>query len=215
MSSFKKFQDYKISIMNKILNPFKYIAGWESLAAGIVVLFATAGIGYFSHIHFPDLISVKTNPGLPFYILIIQGFSNWLVMSILLYLAAVIFSPSSVRGIDIFGTQAMARFPYILAALSGFSGLLDKFGRYLMWSALNSGEPVKISSVELIIAVMLLMVTMVLTIWMIVLMFNAFKISANLKGVKLIVSFIVAVIASTIITGMISTYFIKSIMTPL
>jgi hypothetical protein len=197
--------------MNKLLNPFKYIAGWESLALGIVVLFATAGIGFFSHIHFPDLISVKTNHGLPFFVLVIQGFSNWLILSILLYLLALIFSPSSVRAIDIFGTQAFARFPYVLASLTGFFGLLEKFGNYMIWSALHTGEPVEITPAEISIAITVLLLTMVLTVWMITLMFNAFKISANLKGAKLIISFIGAVIVSIIVTGMISTYFLKSI----
>jgi len=195
--------------MNKLINPFKYIAGWEALLAGLAVLFATAGVGYFSHIHFPDLISVKTINEIPFYVLLIQQGSNWLVISILLYIVAIIFSPSTVRGIDIFGTQALAKFPYLLAALCGFSGSVDKFGKYMLWSALQTGEPVEMSSGEMMLAVTLILITVVLTIWMVTLMFNAFKVSANLKGAKLTVSFIIAVIGSIIITGIISSQFIK------
>lgn len=197
--------------MNKLLNPFKYIAGWESLAIGIIILFATAGVGYFSHIHFPDLISVKTFNELPFPIMLIQGLSNWLIFSFLLYIAAILFSPSSVRGIDIFGTQALARFPYLLAAFIGFSGSMDKFGKYMLWSTLQTGQPVEISSGEILLAVLLILITMLLTVWMITLMFNAFKISANLKNGKLIISFIVAIIISIILTGMISSHYIKDL----
>lgn len=88
--------------MSKYLfNPFRYIAGWESLAAGILVLLCTSVIGYYSHIHFPDIISVKTNPGIPYYVLLVENGLNWLVPSIVLYLAALIFSSSSVRVVDI------------------------------------------------------------------------------------------------------------------
>ena len=110
--------------MSKYLfNPFRYIAGWESMAAGILVLLATSVIGYYSHIHFPDIISVKTNPGIPYYVLLVENGLNWLVPSIVLYLAALIFSSSSVRVVDVFGTQALARAPYLIAAFTGFSGI--------------------------------------------------------------------------------------------
>jgi len=200
--------------MNKYLfNPFKYIAGWESIAAGIAVLLLTSGIGYFSNIHFPDVISVKTTSGMPFYVLLIQGFSNWLVFSTLLYIAAKIVSSSSVRAVDVFGTQALARFPYIFAALTGFSESITKFGNYMIWNALHIGDPVQISSGETMFAVLLLLISILLTIWMIALMFNAFKISANLKGSKLVVIFIVAIIVSILITGLASNYLLKPYLT--
>jgi len=199
--------------MNKLLNPFRYIAGWESLAAGVIVLLLTSVIGYFSHIHFPDLISVKTNYGLPFSVLLAQGVSNWLLFSIFIYIAALIFSSSKVRAVDIFGTQSLARFPYIFAALTGFSGAFNKFGNYLMWTALHTGEPVQITTGEIALAISLMLITLLLTAWMITLMFNAFKVSANLKGAKLIVPFIVSFIASLVVTGIISNYLIKSVVT--
>lgn len=192
--------------MSKYLfNPFRYIAGWESLAAGIVVLLATSVIGYYCNIHFPDLISVKTNQGIPYYVLLFENTINWLAPSILLYVAALIFSQSSVRAIDIFGTQALARAPYLIAALTGFSGTIDKFGRYTLWKSVNVGDPVVMSTGEIMLAITLLLFMVIATIWMITLMYNAFKISANIKGPKLIILFIVIMVLSTAITGL-TTY---------
>ncbi|HNW51063.1 MAG TPA: hypothetical protein PKH79_08275 [Prolixibacteraceae bacterium] len=188
--------------MSKYLfNPFRYIAGWESLAAGVIALLATSVIAYFSHIHFPDLISVKTNPGIPYYVLLFENTINWLVPSILLYLSALIFSQSSVRVIDIFGTQALARAPYLIAALTGISGTIDKFGKYTLWKTVNVGDPVVMSTGEIMLAITLLLFMVLATIWMIALMYNAFKVSANIKGPKLIIPFIVVMVLSTAITG--------------
>jgi len=184
-----------------LFNPFKYIAGWESLAAGILILLATSVIGYYSHIHFPDILSVKTNPGIPYYVLLAENGLNWLVPSIILYIAAVIFSSSSVRFIDILGTQALARAPYLLSAFIGFSGSIDKFGQYTMWKTLNIGTPVVMSSGEILLAITLMLFLILSTIWMVVLMYNAFKVSANLKGSKLTIAFIVAMVLSTAITA--------------
>ena len=188
--------------MSKYLfNPFRYIAGWESLAAGVVVLLTTSVISYYSHIHFPDMISVKTNPGIPYYVLLFENTINWLVPSILLYLLALILSQSSVRVIDIFGTQSLARAPYLIAALTGFSGTIDKFGRYTLWKTVNIGDPIVMSTGEIMLAITLLLFMLLATIWMIALMYNAFKISANIKGSKLIISFIVVMVLSTAITA--------------
>ncbi|HQN93660.1 MAG TPA: hypothetical protein PLQ09_06055 [Prolixibacteraceae bacterium] len=196
--------------MNKLINPFKYIAGWESFFIGLGILFATAFVGYLSGVHFPDLISVKTSSGLPFIVILAQSISNWLVLSALLYFAGIVLSPSSIRFIDVFGTQAMARFPYLLVASTGFSPALEKFGKHIMWSALSIGEPTDLSSVELTTAIILIIFTLLSTIWLITLAFNAFKVSTNLKEAKLIISFIVIFIVSTIITGFISNNILKA-----
>lgn len=194
-----------------LINPFRRIAGWEALGAGISVLLATAVVGHFSHTHFPDLISVKVSGELPVSFLILQSFSNWLIVSILLYLFSLFLSSSSVRIIDIFGTQALARFPYLLAAFTGFSGSVEKMGKYILWKNLQIGNPVDISTSEMSLAVVLIVLTLLITIWMITLMVNAYKISANLKGTKLVVSFIISAIASVILSGLISNYFIHRI----
>ncbi len=193
--------------MNKYLfNPFRYIAGWESLGAGILVLIITSVIALYSHVHLPDLISVKTTPGLTIDLLLVQNFSNWLVPSVLFYLVALVFSKSEVRAVDVFGTQALARFPYLLAVFSGFSGALNKFGSYMLWYGLQIGDEVQITSFEITLAIALILFLTLLTVWMVALQFNAFKTSANLKGAKLIVSFIVIFIASIVLTGIISNY---------
>lgn len=193
-------------MIKKLINPFIYIAGAPSLITGVLIIFLTSVIGYYSNTHFPDVISVKTAPGLKVWYLIIQGFSNWLILSIVLYLVAVVFSKSSVRVADIFGTQALARFPYLFASFIGFSGSIDKFGRYVLWTYLQKGEPVILSTSTMIFAIILIVITIMLTVWLIVLMFNAFSVSANIKGPKSIVLFAVSLIISIVLTSLISKY---------
>lgn len=189
--------------MSKILfNPFRYIAGWEALGIGVLALLATSVFGYYSHIHFPDLISVKSHSGIFYHKILLESVINWLIPSILFYLAALLFSPSLVRAVDVFGTQALARIPCLFAALTGFSGILDKFGRFTMWKALNIGDPVSMSGGEMILAFTFLLFIMLSTVWMIALMYNAFKVSANLKGSKLVLLFIAVIILSVVLTGL-------------
>lgn len=183
-----------------LFNPFRYVAGIRSLILGILILLATAVVAFYSHTHFPDLISVKIGANFPFGYFVLQGLVNWLVFSIILYLLSLIFSSSSLRIVDVFGTQAMARFPYLIAAFLSFPGSLDKFGKYIMWSTLHYGDEVHLSGLDMVVAITLMILSLLLTIWMIVLMVNALRVSANLKGTKLTTVFLIAFISSVIIT---------------
>lgn len=196
--------------MNNILfNPFKYIAGFKSLAMGVLIILATSVIGFLSHTYFPDLISVKNGADFPLIYFVVQSLMNWLVISIILYLAAIFASPSRIRLVDIFGTQALARSPFLIASLIGFSGTIEKFGKYVIWTALKTGEETTISSGEIGIAILLIIFTLLLTIWLVALTFNAFKVSANLKGIKLAVIFVAAFILAMIATFFINKFLIQ------
>ncbi|BAX81972.1 hypothetical protein [Labilibaculum antarcticum] len=198
-------------MIQKIFNPFVYIAGLKSLLNGLLIILATSIVGYLSHTHFPDIISVKIGFSSPVWYFVVQSLLNWLSISILLYLAAIILSKSSVRMLDIFGTQALARYPYFFAAFFAFSDSMQEFSSFLTWTFLHSGEPVEISTFSVILAITLIILTLLLTIWMVTLMFNAYKISANLKGAKLVTSFIVAMIGAMILSGYLSSILIQNI----
>lgn len=196
-------------MITKLFNPFKYIAGGYSLIIGVLVLLFTALIGFYSNTHFPDLISVKTGPDFPLQYLIIQSLSNWIVVSSIFYLISVIVSNSKVRVIDIFGTQALARFPYLIASFIGFSNSVDNFGKYILWKLIQQGDPIELNAGDITMAISLIILTLLLTIWLVILMYNAFKVSANLKGYKLNLLFIAGFILSLFLTVLISNQLIK------
>jgi len=196
-------------MIKKLLNPFVYIAGGYSLLIGLLIIFCTSVIGFYSNIHFPDILSVKTGPDYPILYYILQSIANWLVISAILYLFAVVFSKSKIRSIDIFGTQALARFPYLIAALTGFSNTMDKFGRYILWQLLEQGEPVVMSAGAITLAIVLIVFTLFLTIWMVALMFNAYKIASNLKRGKLIITFITSLILAIVLSAFINSKLIQ------
>ena len=49
---------------------------------------------------------------------IVEGLLNWSVISVLLVLVSLLVAPRTGRVVDIAGTQALARFPLLLAALA-------------------------------------------------------------------------------------------------
>ncbi len=140
-------------MIKKIFNPFIYIAGVRALVPGIVIIFSSSIIGYFSNTHFPDLISIKSGAGYPLQYHVVSNLINFAVIAMLMYTSGVLFSTSKIRLVDMLGTISMARFPYLLAALLGFSNSLRDFGQYLQWKLLKEGSPIEMDMGTTIIAI--------------------------------------------------------------
>ena len=200
-------------MIRKLINPFNYIAGTKSLLIGLAIIFITSLTGYYSNTFFPDILSVKTGVELTFKVSLLFNIVNWLSISLLLYIASLIFSKSSVRFIDLFGTQALARSPYLLATLLGFSKSINRLGEYFLWKYLSIGEPTDISSLEMTIAVVLLTLIVIISIWMITLMYNAFKVSSNIKGGKSVTIFIIVFILSIILSAFVNNLIFNTLHT--
>lgn len=185
--------------MKTLFNPFQEIGGSKALFYGLVAMLVTGIIGYLSRTHFPDVISIKYIPGqLPLSYFFIQQLIIWLIPSVFFYLLALMGSSSSVRVIDIFGTQALARYPYIIAAFIGFSDSLQKFADYIMAVALENDMSATLSVWDITMAIVLIIVSLLLAIWLVALMYNAFRISANLKGGKAVGLFIAGLVGSVL-----------------
>jgi hypothetical protein len=173
-----------------IFNPFVQIAGLKSLCIGLSVLFVTSYISYKTGTHFYGLVNIDFAKDSDFWIYLVEISSHWIILSILFYLAGSILSKSKLRAIDIFGTTLFARIPLVIAPLIR---IIPVFRSFAFQSA----------SMYLIIAIY-----MVSLIWTVVLLFNAFKISCNLKNEILIVSFIVSIILSEVLTKLLLFIFI-------
>lgn len=194
---------------NKLFNPFVYIAGTYSLILGVLIILLTSIICFFSNTHFSDIISVKTGPQYHLYYYIVQNFMNWIVISLVLYVIAIFFSKSRVRIVDMFGTQALARTPYVLVALIGFSDSMDDLGKYILWHFMQIGESTELGLLAMIIAITLVIFTLLLSIWLVALMYNAFRVSANLKGIKSILLFVVGLIVAILISSLLNIQLIQ------
>jgi hypothetical protein len=196
-------------MLKKLINPFVYIAGTRSLLWGIKIILITSVFGYFLNIHFPDVISVKIGPDFPFLYHIIQSFSNWIILSVILYLISIFFSKSKIRIIDVLGTQALARFPYLIAPFTGIPKSPQVFSQYILYEYLGTGDPIAITTQDIIVTIIIILFTIFLTIWMIALMYNAFKVSTNMKGSKSVIIFIVGLVVSIVITTLITSQLIQ------
>lgn len=174
------------NIKTWVLNPFMFIAGMESLLLGLVIMAGTGCFGYLSSMSFNGMLDVHFTKDIPFvWHLAEQGIT--LCVSILVfYPLGLILSRSHIRLIDVAGTLALSRWPMIIVSLFGlvYQPPADPLN--------NLGSLITVG-----------MIILLFSIWMIALMYNAFRISCNVKDGKAVGGFIAGLLISEIVSAII------------
>jgi hypothetical protein len=168
----------------KLFNPFVYVAGLKALLLGLASILIAASISIFSGVHFDGAMDAHVGLSSGFRVYLLENVIDWAVTVIIFYLLGLAVSSSSIRFIDILGTFALARYPSILSSLLGF----------FPFTKFYFANP---SSVLLMAMAFIMLLA---TTWTVVLIFNAYKISCNIKGVGLICTFVIGVMASEILS---------------
>ena len=107
-----------------------------------------------------------------------------------------------VRVVDVFGTQALARFPTLILALVALLPIYQRqVERLISVTQILPGElpPADLIAFSLVAAV----VAIVVVAWMLVLMYRAYAVSCNVSGPKAIVLFVVAVLVGELLSKII------------
>jgi hypothetical protein len=189
---------------NLLFNPFEKYAGKEALISGIALAACAALLSSLFNTRFDGVLdihfvavdtSVKTA--------LLDQLINLASLIVIFYILALAFGAKSTRLVDVAGTLALARAPFILAPFLNSTGFMSAFSSKFEY--ITPGSMPEITASDILPLIPVILVLIVLSIWMIALSFNAWKVSTNLKGIKLIVSFIIGVLASEILSKTILT----------
>jgi hypothetical protein len=183
-----------------IFNPFVRYAGGTALAIGVAGILFTALISCFSKTRFDGVIDIHIALSIDPAVCFLEGFVNWLSLVVVFYLMGLILTGLKVRFIDIAGTMALARLPLVLASLLGFVVAFNKTTDYILWKFLEIGKEVTINFGDIFFFIICVIMLLLIVIWTIALMYNAYSVSANLKGSKATISFIIGLILAEAIS---------------
>lgn len=179
-----------------IFNPFTYIAGTRALLIGWAIMAVTIVIAFFSHAHFDGAMDAHYGAHATLLATFIESLTDWICLVLPLYILGRIASTSAVRFIDIAGTLALARWPLFFAAFLGFIPVPiinpDKLSPDQLLSVL--------ATPGFIIQALL---ALVILVWYIALLYNAFAVSSNLKGGKSAAAFIAGLIIAEVLSKVI------------
>jgi hypothetical protein len=178
-----------------LVNPFTRIAGWQALGLGLVLVAAMGLLGAASGVAFDgvfDMHLFKHSVGQAFGYLAIG-----LVCIVAVLWVAGLLSTRNFRFIDLLGTLALAKAPFLLTALAGF------FVTPPDLSQIMHDPYVMVRNVPFLAMMVLSFPVMV---WSITLLFNAFKVSCGLKGSRLTVSFILGLVLAEFVAKLLIHY---------
>jgi hypothetical protein len=200
-----------------LFDPFTYVAGGKALGLGLIAILAAGVLGYFGNTHFDGVFDLHTGRSARVGLFLLEGLVDWLALAITLWIAGKIVSRTTFRAVDLFGTQALARWPTVVAAavalLPAYQRSTTALNEALMRSlpqktafAMPSLPPADL--VGFIIALVVILAT---TVFMVALMYRAYSVCCNIRGGKGAVSFIIALVAAEII----AVVLIRTILIPL
>lgn len=186
-----------------LFNPFKYVTGFHALLLGVGVIVVSALVAWPGKTHFDGVLDLHIGFEAPVWVFFAEGILNWLCLAVPLYFFGLIISKSAPRFIDVFGTQALARWPYLIAALVMLPEANRRFSTELL-QAVNKGgfALASINYADMTIFIFCSIAGLVMLVWMVVLMYRAYAVSCNLRGAIPIVTFIISLIGAEIMVKM-------------
>ncbi len=183
-----------------LFNPFKFVAGCKALLSGLVIILLSGFVGALGNTHFDGVLDVHTGLEAPLWCFFAEGLINWICLAVPLFFFGLIVSHSSFRAIDVLGTQALARGPYMIASLTMLPDANRRFGEYLMAKLNQTAPTVAIDYIDALIFAFALSLTILMAVWMVALMYRAYAVSCNIKGAKSIITFIVSLIGAEVLS---------------
>ena len=179
-----------------IFNPFKFIAGNKALLLGIGAMLISAVLACLGKIHQDGIIDVHKGRITASYLYFAEPFIDWACTLIPLYIFGRIASVSSIRFIDIAGTAAFARYPAIFAVIINII-----FVPFINIKGLTDIQ--NISSGTMAGLIISGIAELFIIIWIVALLYNAYSISANLKGTKAVWTFIASMLIAEVLSKVI------------
>lgn len=188
-----------------LFTPFKFIAGSKALIIGIAILIVLSILGYLGNVHFGGIIGpsiADSSSENPYILHACYQLSAWISMTLIFYITARIVSKSSVRLIDIAGTMAVSQTPFILVALLGLCP--DVHLHIGNPNTANIQELMQAVKDNIVMIATISIISILIMIWSIALKYNAYTVSANIKGVIGGISFTTAIIVCEILSRLIN-----------
>jgi len=183
-----------------LFNPFQFIAGFKALLIGLAIITIAGFVGSLSNTHFDGVLDTHTGQQAPLWFFLAEGLIDWLSLAVPLFIFALFISRSSLRIIDVFGTQALARWPALLTALAMYPPANQRITEYFMTQLTRTATETTISPVDVTTFIIAMIVTLLVIIWMIALMYRSYSVSCNVKGPKAVGTFIAALIIGEILS---------------
>ncbi|MCP4642354.1 MAG: DUF3887 domain-containing protein [bacterium] len=199
-------------VFRRLFNPFYTMAGGAALGTGLAVILATAFLAAMSHSHVDGVLDFHSGLDAPLWVYPFEGIVNWLSMALCVWAAGAIASKSRIRAIDVFGTQALARWPMLIAVVAALLPGYTRFSEALLTIVTDSrfarnpaafGELLAeagVRGIDIAMFGVTAVAVLVAIVWMVALMYRAYAVACNVRGARGAASFIPALLVGWVVS---------------
>lgn len=180
-------------ILTLLANPFERIAGIKALLWGLLSIIIGSVVSYFTGWHYHGMLHFGPALNNEAWCYVAERLTVWLLPATVFLIGGLILSKSKIRLIDVYGTTAFAQIPLFIGTLSS-----------LIFDVETVGTAKVVNIVELALFSLFIIIFVVFNI---VWMYNAFKVSCNVKGVALRLFFIAAFIGCDILSRYVISFY--------
>ena len=196
----------EMTVTRWLFNPYMRIAGGQALAIGLSVIVVSGMAAAAGGVHFDGLLDFHVGHTVSFWLPIVEGLVNWSVITALLVLVSFLVAPRTVRLVDIAGTQALARWPLLPAALVCTLPAVRRANEEAV-AAVLEGRLAMPTPVGLVAALF----AAACVIWMVALMWKAYSVSCNQRGGRAVALFVAAVVLGEAATKFVAVQMIRGL----
>lgn len=197
------------SIGQWLFNPFRFIAGYKAFLLGLGIILISAFLGFLGNTHFDGVLDVHTVIEAPMWFFFAEGIIDWLSLVVPLFFFGLIISSSAIRLTDVFGTQALARWPYLITSIVMLPEANRRFITYLISRSNPTASSATLNYADMCIFIFAAVVTVFMIVWMVALMYRAYVVSCNIKGAKAIITFIVSIIGAEVLSKLLILFLLQ------
>ena len=185
----------------RLFRPFEHIAGAPSLALGLVAILAAGFVGGLSGTYFDGVLDTHTGFAVRPGLFLGAGFLDWLSLSVVLLVMGKLASRTAFRPVDLFGTQALARWPTLVAALAALVPSQHRLAAgFIAQVPTPAPAALDLRTVDFVFGGLAIIVMILCLIWMVWLMYDSYSICCNLRGGKAVRTFIAALLLAEIVS---------------
>lgn len=160
-----------------IVNPFIRIAGGQALIWGFLGLIVSTLLCWISGYHYHGLLHFGPAPNPAWWCYLAEHLIVWLIPALLFYLGGLFLSHSRIRVIDVLGTVLFAQLPLLGMNLISLLPAM----RMMSQMNMNMSPEEMLAQPYFILAMILTLLGLPFLILTLIWMFNALKVSCNLK----------------------------------
>ena len=164
-----------------IVNPFIRIAGGQALIWGFLGLIVSTLLCWISGYHYHGLLHFGPAPNPAWWCYLAEHLIAWLIPALLFYLGGLFLSHSRIRVIDVLGTVLFAQLPLLGMNLISLLPAM----RMMSQMNMNMSPEEMLAQPYFVLAMILTLLGLPFLILTLIWMFNALKVSCNLKQWKL------------------------------